>query len=413
MKSTYSGPKILVSGRGFINWGGGIDLIRNIISAMYLAEPRAFEGMILPGYGLAKTVRAYRTWITSILHEIATNSKEDPSKYLDKIDRTIRSEFLGTCPMNRIIFNKNGLTGIQRLSQKRNVDVILPSLELLPKEISTPWVGYLFDFQHRRLPDLFSAEERSARDVDFESKLNATDHIIVNAIDVANDAHEFFGNHRCTIHSMPFTPCPNEEWIRDTWDARDQYHITKPYFIICNQFWKHKNHTTAIDALAEVAQNNDISIVCTGDTKDYRFPDFFQKEIIGRIHQHGIQNRFTILGRIPKRDQISLLKNSIALIQPTLFEGGPGGGSAYEAISLDIPTILSDIPVNREIQIGKCDYFQPLDSSSLAKAMISALENHTQRQYSLSLLQQGIFRRKQLGDFLINVASMAAHGSKQ
>ena len=31
------------------------------------------------------------------------------------------------------------------------------------------------------------------------------------------------------------------------------------------------------------------------------------------------------------------MKNSEALIQASLFEGGPGGGSSYEAMSLNIP----------------------------------------------------------------------------
>ena len=48
----------------------------------------------------------------------------------------------------------------------------------------------------------------------------------------------------------------------------------------------------------------------------------------------GINDDVEIVGHIPKLDQIALLKNSIAVIQPTLFEGGPGGGSAYDAISL-------------------------------------------------------------------------------
>ena len=38
---------------------------------------------------------------------------------------------------------------------------------------------------------------------------------------------------------------------------------------------------------------------------------------------------------INKKDQLSLIRSAKALIQPTLFEGGPGGGSCRDAISLD------------------------------------------------------------------------------
>lgn len=40
----------------------------------------------------------------------------------------------------------------------------------------------------------------------------------------------------------------------------------------------------------------------------------------------GIESKIKILGHIPKLEQIELIKNCIAVIQPTLFEGGPGGG---------------------------------------------------------------------------------------
>ena len=73
----------------------------------------------------------------------------------------------------------------------------------------------------------------------------------------------------------------------------------------------------------------------------------------------GIKDRVQILGLIPKRDQIELLKHSCALIQPTLFEGGPGGGAVYEAFSLRVPAIVSDIPINRELPADDLHHFFP------------------------------------------------------
>ena len=42
------------------------------------------------------------------------------------------------------------------------------------------------------------------------------------------------------------------------------------------------------------------------------------------------------------------MKNSLAIIQPTLFEGSPGGGVLEDAISIGVPAIISDIKVNLE-----------------------------------------------------------------
>mgnify|MGYP001373869249 CR=1 FL=1 len=55
------------------------------------------------------------------------------------------------------------------------------------------------------------------------------------------------------------------------------------------------------------------------------------------------------MGLVNKKTQIALLKNARALIQPSLFEGGPGGGSCRDAISLDLEIFASDIEINREL----------------------------------------------------------------
>ena len=46
-------------------------------------------------------------------------------------------------------------------------------------------------------------------------------------------------------------PSPREEWLQENRDLFKQYGISKPYFIICNQFWIHKDHGTAFKAFAE------------------------------------------------------------------------------------------------------------------------------------------------------------------
>jgi glycosyltransferase involved in cell wall biosynthesis len=49
------------------------------------------------------------------------------------------------------------------------------------------------------------------------------------------------------------------------------------------------------------------------------------------------------------------------------FEGGPGGFSVYEAISLGKPVIVSDIEVNREILYKNISFFKKNNSHNLKK----------------------------------------------
>ena len=74
-----------------------------------------------------------------------------------------------------------------------------------------------------------------------------------------------------------------------------------------------------------------------------------------------------MLGFIPKPDQIRLMREAVAVVQPTLFEGGPGGGSIYNAIALGRPVIVSDLPVNREIESSGDSLFRPSRSRGLAE----------------------------------------------
>jgi len=91
-------------------------------------------------------------------------------------------------------------------------------------------------------------------------------------------------------------------------------------------------------------------LVFTGSIMDTRDLKYF-KGLIKMLEEFEIKNDVMILVYISKKYQISLLKNSIVAIQPTLFEGGPWGGIEYDSISVGHPIIVSDISVNREIDL--------------------------------------------------------------
>ena len=80
-------------------------------------------------------------------------------------------------------------------------------------------------------------------------------------------------------------------------------------------------------------QNKKFDLVCTGITEDSRFPKYFE-DLKKKFNQEILTNKIKILNLIPRSDQIELIKNSLGVIQPSLYEGGPGGFSSYEAISL-------------------------------------------------------------------------------
>ncbi|MEY4573776.1 MAG: hypothetical protein RLZ10_3082, partial [Bacteroidota bacterium] len=226
--------------------------------------------------------------------------------------------------------------------------------------------------------------------------------IIVNAKSVANDVKRFHPESVSKIHSMPFSPCPSKLLLSMDIDVRQKYGINRPYFIISNQFWKHKDHITAFNAYARYLESGGRAmLICTGQIVDYRFPTYFF-DLMSLLDDLKIRNNVLILGHIPKNDQISLMKKAIAVIQPTLFEGGPGGGAAYDAISLGIPVIASNIPVNLEMNCGEISFFSVGNAIELCDSMLErGLKNYDVSK--AKIWAEGLLRGENCGRFILNV----------
>src|SRR5262249_55024043 len=153
------------------------------------------------------------------------------------------------------------------------------------------------------------------------------------------------------IIALPFAAAPQPDWFDiDVTRLWSKYNLPPNYFLCSNQFWVHKNHAVVIEALAIAkAEARAHHVVFTGETYDYRDPGHFQR-LMRRVEELGVMQNCHFLGLLPKLDQIGLMRAAVAVIQPTLFEGGPGGGAVYDAVALGKRVVLSDIPINREIE---------------------------------------------------------------
>lgn len=293
----------------------------------------------------------------------------------------------------------------RKACRKLDLDVLLPSIRPLPIECEVPWIGYLYDMQHKHLPQLFSEREVQQRDFNFKEMVDRSQMVMVNSRSVVNDLADSFPSASENIFSLPFSPAPSSDWFRlGGVGFLEKYRIVNRYFIVCNQFWKHKDHTTAIKAFAEFSKKYpDIDLVCTGATFDYRDPSYFSY-LKKMIFELGIDQKVRILGLIPKVDQIALMRGSLALIQPTLFEGGPGGGAVYDAVGLGVPCIVSDIDVNREIDEDAVCFFKTGDADDLFMAMNTIYQNSFDRKEvdSTELLARGQMRWRSCGQVILN-----------
>jgi glycosyltransferase involved in cell wall biosynthesis len=166
---------------------------------------------------------------------------------------------------------------------------------------------------------------------------------------------------------LTFATFPQAEWFSG--DCGEDLHwLPERFFIVSNQFWKHKNHTALFEALQLLAARNVRPIVvCTGRLADFRDADYADT-ILQSLHRFGIAQQVVLLGMIARRTQIELMRRSLAVVQPSLFEGW--STVVEDARVLGKPVILSDIAVHQE-QNPPGAHFFPRDS---AAALADSLE---------------------------------------
>lgn len=290
---------------------------------------------------------------------------------------------------------------LRKLVINHSISVLLPVNGVLEKNFPVPWVGYLFDFQHRYMPQYFSVDECYSREIEFAKRLRHSQNILVNSCEVKKDVGKFYPWENCDkIHSIPYAPFVNKDWLEPKSSKIDKYKLPKKYFVISNQFWIHKGHMTALKAFKIFSdQSESIHLVCTGLAEDYRHPDYITK-LKAYIVENGLLDKVHIVGLIPKEDQIEILKNSIALIQPSEFEGGPGGGCVYDAISLGVPVILGNIPTSSDVTGRNLKLFEINNSNDLCNKMFEMINSQLTRPTRIELLEMGVNHRNKVSSFL-------------
>ncbi|WP_395686619.1 glycosyltransferase family 4 protein [Caenimonas koreensis] len=247
------------------------------------------------------------------------------------------------------------------LFKAQGVDVLFP----IPPcdNAGTPYVFWLPDFQYARRPDLVSEQLRAHQESYFRFHVERASQIVLSSEDARNDFAAIYPAHLARTHVVRFCSVPDEAWwASDPAATAKAYDLPDRFLIVCNQFTRHKNHVTLMKAMKILVDRgmDDIHLVCTGSTFDHRNEDYagqMQRLIAGA----GLEKRVHILGLIPRCDQIALLRQAVAILQPSSFEGW--STIIEDAKSLGKTLLVSDLPVHRE-QLGIAHRYLGVESAS-------------------------------------------------
>ena len=244
--------------------------------------------------------------------------------------------------------------------------------ELIPLRTwyGVPALAWIPDFQHRRLPAFFSRRERFRRDLNYRARLRLHRHAMVSSQASLRDLQDFAPRPRAQVHVVPFAvkPAATEDAAID--DAIARHALPPVYFFLPNQFWQHKNHAVALQAVAIAAKRDPaITVVLSGQAVDPRAAGYPARLIL-LIQELNIASNVRQLGTIPHADLLALIAGARALINPSLFEGW--STTVEEAKAIGTPMILSALNVHREQAQGHAAFFPPQDADALAQAMLEA-----------------------------------------
>lgn len=244
-------------------------------------------------------------------------------------------------------------------------------------------IHWYADFQHKRMPEFFQADEIDRREKICAAYVQDTFPLVLSSNDALNDYKTFCDFEAEKTYVVPFVSYI-EGVIRKLSSDRESQILRKyglegtKYVCIMNQFWQHKNHIVVLEAMKVYFSNHPDSrliFVFTGQLSDYRAPDYIEK-LKRLFSEQEISRHSRVLGFIERTEQIAIMKNAIFVIQPSLFEGW--GTVVEDAKVLDKTILLSDIPVHREQRNHKCRLFDPHNAMELAEFIAQEIDKeHT------------------------------------
>ncbi|MBC7488699.1 MAG: glycosyltransferase family 4 protein [Glaciimonas sp.] len=336
-------------------WLGGINYYKNLLRAISSLpdsgrkiEPIIFTGFNINSDFLAKLppFKIVRTRLLDRLH---------PAWIVRKIiQRTTGCDWLFEKILN--------IHGVQVLSHH----------ESLGHRSRILTIGWISDFQHRHLPDFFSQEEINHRNYAHHELCAGSDTVVVSSNNAKTDILNFIPESSAKVRVLQFAADANIDIAQPgIADIEEKYGFIQPYFHLPNQFWIHKNHIVVINALKLLKERNIVAtVLVTGNTSDFRQPEHFNN-LVRKVKEYGLEDNFRILGLLPSSDLLVMMKNAVALINPSLFEGW--STTVEEAKMLGKIIILSDIAVHKEQAPKGGVFFSKDDPVQLAQLMSSVL----------------------------------------
>ena len=335
----------LIGGPG---WTGGYNYLLNLLRVVQMQVPGRITPVVL--FGPDAPVEDHAPFVAIPGVEIVV----DPAfGAAGKSRRLLEALLLGLDSQAARVFRTHG------------IDVVFEAAQFYGWRLPIASVAWIPDFQHRHLTHLFPLPARLKRTVGFTAQVFSGRHMMLSSEDARIDCEKFHPATRGRTAVIRFA-IPRDRPV-DAAEARaaaNRHSLPEIFFFLPNQFWLHKNHAVVVDALALLKnRGRSVVVAASGNQIDPRDPGHF-KILQARAEALGVSALFRPLGPVPYADIALLMRASVALINPSLFEGW--STTVEEAKASGTPMVLSDLRVHREQTGGEAILFSPRSAEDLA-----------------------------------------------
>jgi glycosyltransferase involved in cell wall biosynthesis len=352
----------LIGGAG---WTGGVNYLENLLSALAEQAECKVEAVLFAGADADPKVLARL------------------AKYL--VQPPILSNVWNNSKYMRIARLAFGF-GLQRdyLAEREfkraNIELVFQHQAWYGCRFKVPTLAWIADFQHRRLPGMFSKTRFLWRELGYRLLSHCATRLMVSSEDAKKDCESYYPKSRGRISVLPFVVrvCSTDENELD--DIHKQYDLPEKFFYLPNQLWKHKNHLGVIEALRIIKEKHgQVVVVASGRAQDVRHPTYPQ-HLLSLVQEYGLENYFRYLGFIPGKHILPLMRLSIVVLNPSFCEGW--STTVEEAKSIGARLLLSDLIIHREQTNGEAVFFDPYDPTSIARTFEECWASYSNRPCS-------------------------------
>jgi glycosyltransferase involved in cell wall biosynthesis len=288
--------------------------------------------------------------------------------------------------VNRVVAKAERLLGRpNRTARKRfREDAMRRKFDMLwfnhfnPVYVDMPYVLNIFDLQHRLqpwFPEVSSGGIWEERERLLKEGIQRAALVTVGSEEAKTQLCHFYGVPPQNVWVLPFpTPQKALDIARGdvaapaNVDVRAKYGIHNEFLFYPAQLWSHKNHANLFRALALLkARGRTISLVLTGVDHGNR------AHLETMIRTLEISDLVHFCGFVPREDILSFYRQARALSYVSFF--GPENLPPLEAMALECPVILSDIPGVRTLHGDAPVLVEPRSPTAIADGVEFVLDH--------------------------------------